>query len=64
MEDLLVQVDKFKVPMDFVVLEMKEALLKHREHMILLGKPFNGTTKIVIDVHSGKLTMTVLGETI
>ena len=50
MEDLFVQVDKFKVPMDFAVLEMKGALLKHKEHMILLGRPFMETTKTVIDV--------------
>ena len=62
-EDLLVHMDKFKVPMDFVVLEMKRAL-KHKEHMILLGRPFIATTKTVIDVQSGKLTMTVLGETV
>ena len=36
-EDLMVQVDKFKVPMDFVVLEMKGALMRNKEHMILLG---------------------------
>ena len=28
-EDLLVQVDKFKVPMDFAVLEMKSVRIKH-----------------------------------
>ena len=52
------------MPMDFVVLEMKGALLKHKEHMVLLGRPFIATTKMVIHVQSGKLTMTVLGETI
>ena len=37
MEDLLIQVDKSTVPMDFAVLEIKEAPLKHKEHMILFG---------------------------
>ena len=64
MENLLVQVDKFKVSMDFVVLEMKGDPLKHKKHMILLGRPFMATTKTVIDVQSDKLTMIVLGETI
>ena len=50
--------------MDFVVLEMKGAPMKHKEHMVLLGKPFMGTTKTMIDVQSGKLTMTVFGETV
>ena len=63
-EDLMVQVDKFKVPMDFVVLEMKGAPLRNKEHMILLGRPFMATTKMVIDIHSGKLTMIVSGETV
>ena len=49
-EDLLVQLEKFEVPMDFVVLEMKGAPLKHKEHMILLGRPFMETTKTVINV--------------
>ena len=63
-DDLLVQVDNFKMPMDFVVLEMKRAPLRHKEHTILLERPFMATTKTVIDVQSGKLTMTVLGETV
>ena len=63
-EDLLVQVDKFIVRMDFVVLEIKGAPMKHKEHMILLGRPFMVTTKTMIDVQTRKLTMTVLGETV
>ena len=49
-EDLMVQVDKFKVPIYFVVLEMKGAPLRNKEHMILLGRPFMATTKTVINV--------------
>ena len=56
-EDLMVQVDKFKVPMDFIVLEMKGALLRNKEHMILIGRPFMATTRTIIDVQSEKLTM-------
>ena len=63
-EDLMVQVDKFKVPMEFIVLEIKEALMRQREHMVLLGRPFMATTKTVIDVQNGKLIMTISGETI
>ena len=50
-EDLLVQINKFKVPTDFAVLEMRGALLRHKERMILLGRPF-------------MVTMLVLGETV
>ena len=64
MEGLLVLVDRFKVPMDFVVLEMKGAPLRNKEYMILLCRPFMATTKIMIDVQNRKLTMTVSGETI
>ena len=46
------------------MLEMKVALLRHKEHMILLGRRFMATTKTVIDLQSGKLTMIVLGETV
>ena len=59
-EDLLVQVDKFKVPMDFVVLEMKGAQLKLKKHIIFLGRPFMAITKTVMDFWSGKLTITIL----
>ena len=62
MDDLLVKVDKCKVPMDFVALKMKEASLRHKEHMILLGRLFMATTKTMINVHSKRSTMIVLGE--
>ena len=48
-EDLMVQVDKFKMPMYFVVLEMKGAPMRNKEYMILLGRPFMETTKKVIN---------------
>ena len=63
-EDLMVQVDKFEVPMDFIVLEIKGAPLRNKEHMILLGRSFMATTRIVIDVQIRELTMTVSGETV
>ena len=63
-EDLMFQVEKFKVPMDFVVLEMKGALMRNKEQVIVLGRPLMATTKIVIDVQNGKLTMIVSGETV
>ena len=33
------------------------------ELVILLGRPFMATTKTIIDVRNGKLSMTLLGET-
>ena len=64
MEDLLVQVDKLIVPVDFVVLEMGGAPLQDKEHTIPLGRSFMATPKTIIDVQNGKLSMMVLGEII
>ena len=62
-EDLLVQVDKLIVPVDFVVMDM-ENNFRSVEPVILLGRPFMATTKTIIDVHKGELSMNVLGETV
>eukprot|EP00257_Ricinus_communis_P022643 XP_015582434.1 uncharacterized protein LOC107262253 [Ricinus communis] len=63
-EDLLIQVGKLIITADFVVLDIKNTPARDNEQTILLGRFFMTTTKIVIDVHNGKLTMTVLGETV
>eukprot|EP00257_Ricinus_communis_P016083 XP_015574138.1 uncharacterized protein LOC8258047 [Ricinus communis] len=63
MEDLLLQVGKLIFLADFVVLDMEGTSAKDKEQTILLGRLFMATTETVIDVHNGKLTMTVLGET-
>ncbi|GKC40911.1 DNA-directed DNA polymerase [Tanacetum coccineum] len=59
-ENLLVKVSKFIFSDDFVVLEMDEDELVP----IILGRPFLATTRVVIDVHEGKLSLRVRGETI
>ncbi|XP_048231245.1 uncharacterized protein LOC125370281 [Ricinus communis] len=46
------------------VLDMENTPTRDKEQTILLGRPFMATTRIVIDMHDGKLTMTVLGETV
>lgn len=48
-EDLLVQVDRLIVHVDFVVMDM-ESNFKSVEPIILLGRPFIATTKTIIDV--------------
>lgn len=58
------QVDKLIFPVDFVVLEMETNHSRDMEPTILLVRPFMATTKTIIDVHEGKLTLTVLGETV
>eukprot|EP00257_Ricinus_communis_P022004 XP_015581612.1 uncharacterized protein LOC107262148 [Ricinus communis] len=63
-EDLLVQVGKLIIPVDFVVLDMENTPKRDNEQTILIGRPFMAITRAVIDVHDGKLTITVLGETV
>ncbi|BAU01143.1 hypothetical protein VIGAN_11030900, partial [Vigna angularis var. angularis] len=57
-EDVLVKVDKFLFPMDFVVMEMKE----DTEIPLILGRPFMKTARVLIDVDEGKLKVRVEDE--
>ncbi|GJW65621.1 reverse transcriptase domain-containing protein [Tanacetum coccineum] len=59
-ENLLVKVNKFIFLVDFVILEMDEDELVP----IILGQPFLATTRAVIDVHKGKLSLRVKNETV
>jgi len=58
MEDVPVQVGKYFVPVDFVVMEMEE----DKEVPIILGRPFLRTAGAIIDVSHGTLTMNLGGE--
>ncbi|KAL5803359.1 hypothetical protein ACOSQ4_031664 [Xanthoceras sorbifolium] len=57
-EDVLVKVDKFYFPVDFIILEMEE----DAEVPLILGRPFLATGGALIDVQQGKLTLRVGGE--
>ena len=57
-EDVLVKVDKFLFPVDFVIMEMEEDV----EVPLILGRPFMKTARVLIDVDDGKLTMRVQDE--
>ncbi|XP_075499196.1 uncharacterized protein LOC142537576 [Primulina tabacum] len=57
-EDVLVKVDKFIFPADFVILDMEE----DQETPLIFGRPFLATEKALIDVHKGELTLRVGGE--
>ena len=50
-EDVLVKVDKFIFPTDFIVLDMEE----DKEIPIILGRPFLATGRAMIDVQRGEL---------
>ncbi|KAL5550248.1 hypothetical protein UlMin_000424 [Ulmus minor] len=57
-EDVLIKVDKFIFPADFVVLDMEE----DREIPLILGRPFLATGRTLIDVQQGKLILRVQDE--
>ena len=54
-EDVLVKVDKFIFPADFIVLDMEE----DKEIPIILGRPFLATGRVMIDVQRGELKLRV-----
>jgi len=54
-EDLLVKVDKFLLPVDFVVMDIEEDV----EVPLILGKPFMKNAKVIIDVDKGRLKVCV-----
>ena len=54
-EDVLVKVDKFIFPADFIVLDMEE----DNEIPIILGRPFLATGRAMIDVQMGELKLRV-----
>ncbi|KAH9744107.1 hypothetical protein KPL70_003546 [Citrus sinensis] len=54
-EDVLVKVDKFIFPVDFIVLDFEA----DKEVPIILGRPFLATGKTLINVQKGELTMRV-----
>ncbi|KAH9670524.1 hypothetical protein KPL70_017015 [Citrus sinensis] len=54
-KDVLVKVDKFIFPVDFIVLDFKA----DKEVSIILGRPFLATEKTLTDVQKRELTMRV-----
>ena len=60
LEDIQVQIDKFVVPCDFIVLDMDDSL----QASIILGRPFLSTTGAIIDVAIGKISFHLYREKI
>ena len=54
-EDVLVKVNKFIFPVDFIVLDMEE----DKEIPIILGRPFPATGRAMIDVQKEELKLRV-----
>ncbi|KAL2505755.1 Aspartic peptidase domain containing protein [Abeliophyllum distichum] len=57
-EDLLVKVDTFIFPADFIILDMEE----DKDVPLLLGRPFLATDKALIDVQKGQLILRLSEE--
>ncbi|XP_062080452.1 uncharacterized protein LOC133785217 [Humulus lupulus] len=57
-EDVLVKVDKFIFPVDFIVLDMEE----DANVPIILGRPFLEIGQALIDVQKGELKLRVQGD--
>ena len=58
MEDVLIQVDKFYYPIDFVVLNTKLAVVGANYVPIILGIPFLATSNVIINCQNGVMQLT------
>ena len=58
LEDVLIKVEKFIFPIDFVVIDIEE----DKKVSLLLGRPFLATRATLIDVKKGELTLRVGNE--
>ncbi|XP_052622602.1 uncharacterized protein LOC128127907 [Lactuca sativa] len=54
-EDILVKVDKFVFPADFIILDMEA----NPQVSIILGRPFLNTASAIVDMRDSKLTLWV-----
>ncbi|XP_070015420.1 uncharacterized protein [Nicotiana sylvestris] len=59
-EDILVQVDKFVFPVDFIVVNMEE----NKEIPLIPGRPFLASGRAILDIHERKLMLRVGEETV
>ncbi|GJT53685.1 DNA-directed DNA polymerase [Tanacetum coccineum] len=57
-EDVLIKIDKFVLPVDFVILDMRE----DSRILIILGRPFLATARAMINVFNKKITLKVRSE--
>ncbi|RVW59216.1 hypothetical protein CK203_111084 [Vitis vinifera] len=57
-EDVLVQVDKFYYPVDFVVLDTDPTVKEANYVPIILGRPFLATSNAIINCRNGVMQLT------
>ena len=58
MDDVLIQVDKFYYPVDFVVLDTKLVAVGTNYVPIILGRPFLATSNAIINCRNGVMQLT------
>ena len=56
-EDILVQVDKFYFPIDFIILDMHPVSNANSQIFVILGRPFLATFNALINCRSGVLKL-------
>ena len=57
-EDVLVKVDKFYYPVDFVVLDIESIVVGPNHVPIILGRPFLATSNVIINCRNGVMQLT------
>ena len=57
-EDVLIQVDKFYYPVDFVVLDTEPVAVRPNHIPIILGRPFLVTSNAIINCRNGAMQLT------
>ena len=63
-EDVLIQVDKFYYPVDFVVLDTEPVAVGANYVPIILGRPFLATSNAVINCRNGVMQLTFRNMTL
>jgi hypothetical protein len=63
-EDVLVRIDKFILPADFVVLDVGDDSTHDNGIPLIFGRPFMATAGVKINVLKGTVSLKVLGEKI
>ena len=56
-KDVLVQVDKFCFPVDFVVLDTQPVVNQGTQFLVILGRPFLATANAIIHCRGGLMTL-------
>ena len=63
-KDVLVQVDKFYFPVDFVVLDTQPVVNQGTQFPMILGRPFLATANAIIHCKGGLMTLSFINMTV